>query len=186
MKISAPLKGVAAALFLAGAGTALAAGVHQHGLAHAAVVVEGATLSVSFRAPLMDVLGTEQPPGDAASRARYRDRLERLTAPLPAPAAQCRISAETRTTVDTLFPASASHHDHEHGHEHGDEHNHEHGHQDVEAEWVFQCDTPSALTSVTLPFLDTFSGLSTEVVTLLPAGQGALRLAPGDTRIPLE
>ncbi|MED5602440.1 MAG: DUF2796 domain-containing protein [Pseudomonadota bacterium] len=174
MKISAPLKGVAAALVLAGAGTALAAGVHQHGLAHAAVVVEGATLSVSFRAPLMDVLGTEQPPGDAASRARYRDRLERLTAPLPAPAAQCRISAETRTTVDTLFPTS--HHDQDHGHEH----------QDVEAEWVFQCDTPSALTSVTLPFLDTFSGLSTEVVTLLPAGQGALRLAPGDTRIPLE
>jgi hypothetical protein len=178
MKISAPLKGVAAALFLAGAGTAFAAGVHQHGLAHAAVVVEGATLSVSFRAPLMDVLGTEQPPGDAASRARYRDRLERLTAPLPAPAAQCRVSAETRTTVDTLFPTS--HHGHDQDHSHG------HGHQDVEAEWVFQCDTPSALTSVTLPFLDTFSGLTTEVVTLLPAGQGALRLAPGDTRIPLE
>ena len=182
MKISARLKGVAAALLLAGTGTAFAAGVHQHGLAHAAVVVEGATLRVSFRAPLMDVLGTEQPPGDAASRARYRDRLQRLTAPLPAPAAQCQVSAETRTTVDTLFPVSASHHGHEEGHEHS----HEHDHRDVEAEWVFQCDTPSKLTSVTLPFLDTFSGLTTEVVTLLPAGQGALRLAPGDTRIPLE
>jgi len=182
MKIYARLKGVAAALLVAGTGTAFAADVHQHGLAHAAVVVEGATLSVSFRAPLMDVLGTERPPGDAASRARYRDRLQRLSAPLPAPAAQCELSAETRTTVDTLFPASESHHGHEHGHEH----NHEHGHQDVEAEWVFQCDTPKELTSVTLRFLDTFSGLTTEVVTLLPAGQGALRLAPGDTRIPLE
>ena len=186
MKISVRLKGVAMALLVAGTGNAFAAGVHQHGLAHAAVVVEDTTLSVSFQAPLMDVLGTEQPPGDAASRARYRDRLQRLSAPLPAPAAQCRLSAQTRTTVDILFPTSASHHDHEHGDEHGDEHNHEHGHQDVEAEWVFQCDTPSELTSVTLPFLDTFSGLTTEVVTLLPAGQGALRLAPGDTRIPLE
>ncbi len=183
MKMSATCKGVIAALLVTAGTTAVAAEVHQHGLAQAAVVVEGETLTVSFRAPLMDIIGTEQPPGDAASRARYRDRLQRLTAPVPASRAQCVLSDEARTTVDALFPVSETHGDHDHEHH---DHDHDPGHQDVEAEWTFQCRAPSELDGVRLPFLDTFSGLTTEAVLLLPAGQSAVRLAPGDTRIPLE
>ncbi len=175
MRMPATHKGAAAALFMVST-TVLAADVHQHGLAQAAVVVEGETLTVSFRAPLMDIIGTERPPGDAASRARYRDRLRQVTAPVPASRAQCEPSDETRTTIDALFPVSGTHEDHDHGHRH----------HDVEAEWTFQCRTPAELDQVTLPFLETFSGLTTEVVLLLPAGQSAVRLAPGDTRIPLE
>lgn len=174
--MSAMYKGVITALLLSTGTLATAAPVHQHGLAQAAVVLEGTTLTVSFQAPLMDVLGTERPPADAASRTRYRDRLQQLTAPVPAPAATCQLSEAARTTVDVLFPVSEADHDHDHDHDH----------QDVEAQWVFQCDTPAALTGVTLPFLATFNSLTTEVVTLLPSGQGAVRLQPGDTRIPLE
>ena len=56
----------------------------------------------------------------------------------------------------------------------------------MEAEWTFQCQSPDKLSDVTLPFLAIFSGLATEVILLLPDGQSALRLAPGNTRIPLE
>ena len=65
-----------------------------------------------------------------------------------------------------------------------DDHHDEH--QDVEAEWHFVCLHPDALNMVSLPFLNTFSSLTTEVVLLLPSGQNALRLAPGNPRIPLE
>lgn len=185
MKRSIVLKGVAGLLVIASSIT-FAADVHQHGLAQAAVVVEGKTLTVSFRAPLMDILGTEQPPKDAASRARYRERLQQLTPPAPMPAAQCVLEEETRTGVDVLFPAEAQghdSHDHDHDHHHDD---HDHDHQDVEVEWTFLCQSPRALAAVHLPFLTTFSSLTTEVVLLLPEGQGAVRLAPGDTDISLE
>ncbi|WP_372635877.1 DUF2796 domain-containing protein [Alcanivorax jadensis] len=155
----------------------VAAEVHQHGLADAAVVVEGQSLTVSFRAPLMDILGTEQPPVDAAAQVRYEDRLKQVSEPEPSAPADCTLSHESRTGVAALFP-DAHQHDH-------DEDAHSH-HADVEAEWTFQCQSPDKLTDVTLPFLATFSGLTTEVILLLPDGQGALRLAPGDTRIPLE
>lgn len=173
MKKFVLLESLVGLLLLAG-NPAVAAEVHQHGLAEAAVVVEGQSLTVSFRAPLMDILGTEQPPVDAAARVRYEDRLKQVSEPQPSAQADCTLSHETRTGVAVLFPDSYQHdHDHEH-------------HADVEADWTFQCQSPDRLTDVTLPFLATFSGLTTEVILLLPAGQGALRLAPGDTRIPLE
>ena len=96
---------------------ALAAGVHQHGLPEAAVVVEGESLTVSFRAPLMDILGTEQPPADAAARVRYEDRLKQVSEPLPSEAAECRLNHATRSTVASLFP-DVDAHDHDHDHDH--------------------------------------------------------------------
>ena len=173
------LAGLGLGLLMLLGNPAAAAGVHQHGLADAAVVVEGHSLTVSFRAPLMDILGTEQPPVDAAARVRYADRLKQVSEPQLPAAAGCRLSHETRSGVAALFPESQQH-DHEHEH-----HEHDH-HADVEAEWTFQCQSPDKLTTVSLPFLAIFSSLTTEVVLLLPDGQGALRLTPGDTRIPLE
>ncbi len=173
------LAGLGFGLLMLLSNLANAAGVHQHGLADAAVVVEGQSLTVSFRAPLMDILGTEQPPADAAARVRYADRLKQVSEPLPSPVAGCRLSHETRSGVEALFPESQQH-DPDHAH-----HEHSH-HADVEAEWTFQCQSPDKLSDVTLPFLAIFSGLATEVILLLPDGQSAMRLAPGNTRIPLE
>ena len=170
-----------ACLLLSFSLSASAAGVHQHGLAEAAVVVEGEQVTIRFRAPLMDILGTEQPPADAPARARYGKRLAQVTAPQPAPAAQCEPVSASISSVDALFPEPQAH-DAQNHHDH-DGHNH---HEDVDNEWVFSCAFPEKLNAVELPFLDTFSSLSTEVVLLLPAGQSALRLAPGETRIPLE
>ena len=51
------LAGLGFGLLMLLSNLANAAGVHQHGLADAAVVVEGQSLTVSFRAPLMDILG---------------------------------------------------------------------------------------------------------------------------------
>ena len=164
--------------------TASAAQVHQHGLAEAAVVLEGNTLTVSFRAPLMDILGTEQAPADAATRSRYADRLAQITPPAPSASANCELRDATVSTVETLFPAARL--EEEHGHDHGDAHTGHAHHADVDNEWTFLCQFPQKLQAVSLPFLETFSGLTTEVILLLPAGQGAQRLAPGETRIPLE
>lgn len=170
---------------------ATAATVHQHGLAEAAVVVDGEQLTISFRAPLMDILGTEQPPADTPARARYQTRLAQITAPQPSPAAQCEPVRAATSSVDRLFPEQEGHHSHDH-HDHGnddqqDAHHEGHSHhQDVENEWTFSCASVEQLKAVVLPFLDSFPSLTTEVVLLLPAGQNALRLAPGETRISLE
>ncbi|PHR66324.1 MULTISPECIES: DUF2796 domain-containing protein [unclassified Alcanivorax] len=170
-----------ACLLLSFSLSATAAEVHQHGLAEAAVVVEGEQVTIRFRAPLMDILGTEQPPADAPARARYGKRLAQVAAPQPSPAAQCEPVSASISSVDTLFPEQQAHDSHDH-HDH-DAHSH---HQDVENEWLFSCAFPEKLNAVELPFLGIFSSLTTEVVLLLPAGQNALRLAPDETRIPLE
>ncbi len=162
-----------------------AAGVHQHGLAEAAVVVEGEQVTIRFRAPLMDILGTEQPPADAPARARYGKRLAQVAAPQPSPAAQCEPVSASISSVDSLFPEQQAHDSHDH-HDHDHDHDAHSHHEDVDNEWLFSCAFPEKLNAVDLPFLDTFSSLTTEVVLLLPAAQSALRLAPGETRIPLE
>lgn len=194
-----PLSGLTS-LLLAISLSASAAGVHQHGLADAAVVLEEKSLTVTFSAPLMDILGTTRPPGDAAARVRYAQRLAQITTPTTTSAADCKVVSARQTTVEQLFPEDHSHrqeHDHENEHQHqkspehdgheGDhEADHEEVHQDVQAEWRFVCQHPDALNVVTLPFLNTFSSLTTEVVLLLPSGQNALRLAAGNPRIPLE
>jgi len=170
-----------ACLLLSFSLSATGADVHQHGLAEAAVVVEGEQLTIHFRAPLMDILGTERPPADAPARARYGKRLAQVTAPQPSPAAQCEPVSASISSVDTLFPEQQAHDAQDH-HDH-DGHSH---HEDVDNQWLFSCAFPEKLNAVELPFLDTFSSLTTEVVLLLPAGQSALRLAPGKTRISLE
>lgn len=155
-----------------------AAGVHQHGLAEAAVVLEGKTLTVRFQAPLMDIIGTEQPPADAAERVRYAKALARVTQPEPSMSAHCELEQSTRHDVDALFShGKAQGHD---GHDHHSEH------ADVENEWAFVCQNPDKIKDVTLPFLATFPSLSTDVILLLPTGQSSLRLAPGENRIRLE
>lgn len=165
---------------------ATAAMVHQHGLAEAAVVVDGEQLTVSFRAPLMDILGTEQPPADTPARIRYEARLAQITAPQPSPAAQCEPVRAATSSVDRLFPEQEGHHSHDHHYQQDAHHEGHSHHQDVENEWTFSCASVEQLKAVVLPFLDTFPSLTTEVVLLLPAGQNALRLAPGETRIWLE
>lgn len=175
------LEWVLAPLLVVLAGHAGAAEIHQHGMAKAAVVIDAGEVTVSFRAPLMDILGTEAAPVDAPARKRYADRLNRITAPELSPAAQCERVKATLSTVDTLFPLAQPVDDHDHDHEHDQA-----SHQDVDNEWVFSCAAPEKLARVSLPFLKIFSGLTTEVILLLPTGQSALRLAPGETRIPLE
>lgn len=185
-----PFSGLAALLLVASL-SASAAGVHQHGLAQAAVVLEEQNLTVTFRAPLMDILGTTQPPGDAAARVRYAQRLAQITPPVPASRADCKVVSALQTTVEQLFPEGHNHrhdpaHENHEAHEHDEHDDHHDEHQDVEAEWSFICQQPDALNVISLPFLNTFSSLTTEVVLLLPSGQNALRLAPGNPRIPLE
>ena len=68
-------------------GLAQAAPVHQHGRAEAAVVVDDATLTLSFRAPLMDILGVERAPESEAERHHFQEQLDRVVAPRPSEAA---------------------------------------------------------------------------------------------------
>ncbi|MFP1683452.1 DUF2796 domain-containing protein, partial [Alloalcanivorax sp. C16-1] len=60
------------------------------------------------------------------------------------------------------------------------------GHQDLEASWTYQCAHMDRLDAVTWAFLADFPALTTEVILLRPQGQGARRLAPGQTRLTLD
>ncbi|MAY10563.1 MAG: hypothetical protein CL543_03585 [Alcanivorax sp.] len=167
-------------------GLAQAAPVHQHGRAEAAVVVDDATLTLSFRAPLMDILGVERAPESEAERHHFQEQLDRVVAPRPSEAAGCTLQEEKVTDLAALFPEGDGHHhadDHDHDHDH--DHHHAH-HQDLEATWTYQCDHIAELDAVTWPFLSDFPSLTTEVILLLPGGQGVQTLNPGDTRLPLE
>ena len=178
-----------AALLLPLSVAGFAADVHQHGHAEAAVVLEGDQLTVSFRAPLMDIFGSEQPPADASARLRYSKRLAQVIEPHPSAAALCELINVSSRSVADLFPESKAHDrdDHDHDHDHDDDsHEAVNHHQDIVHEWTFACEAPQQLQAVDLPFLSTFSSLTTDVVLLLPAVQSASRLAPGQTRILVE
>ncbi|MFP1678495.1 DUF2796 domain-containing protein [Alloalcanivorax sp. C16-2] len=178
------VRGTIALLFATG--LAQAAPVHQHGRAEAAVAVDEATLTLTFRAPLMDILGVERAPESEAERRHFQERLDLVVAPRPAETAGCALQASKVPDVAALFPEGHDHnHDHDHDHDHEHEHHHAH-HQDLEATWTYQCDRIAELDAVTWPFLADFPSLTTEVILLLPSGQGARTLSPGDTRLPLE
>ena len=93
---------LAVALCLAGA--ARAHGDHTHGHGKAAVVVDGAALTVTLDVPLESYLGYDYRPRNKAQQKTWADFRARLTEPLRfvEPAAEAQCSAAQAATVPNL------------------------------------------------------------------------------------
>lgn len=143
----------------------IAAPAHVHGGAKMAIVVDGNKLTISIEMPLDSVLGFERPAHSDSEKKAYTSMLAQLQNPaelfLPTAAADCRVES---VAAGDPFPGGKAKAD---------------GHADVDADYIFRCAKPTALSGVETTLFKKFSRLrQIEVERATPSGQGKIRLSP--------
>lgn len=145
---------------------------HVHGEGRLDAIFDKETLTLALTLPLDAAVGFERPPRNDKEKAaldQAAKTLEDKTLWRPTPAAQCNLEA---AKVSVPFIGGQDRHD-SHAHE-GEQH-----HADIEAEYVFRCANPAALTSVATTLFTSMKRLyRLEAQKSGPAGQGAQRLTP--------
>jgi hypothetical protein len=144
---------------------AFAAPAHVHGVGALNIVVEGAQITVSLESPLDALIGFERPPRNAKEKEAFAEMGKMLNdaAALFVPAAEARCTVKS-VTVHLPFSEGKA----------GNE-----GHADVDADYVFTCAQPAALTGLETTLFKRFSRLyRLEVRRVGPKGQGAGQMTP--------
>jgi len=165
---------------------ALAADVHQHGVAQLDLVLEPPMLAVSVRSPLANLLGFEHRPASAQEQSEWmqlkqdlQEADKQLTLP---PTADCNLS---QVTLHQPFPdhSQESGHPNDHGHDHAHE---ETTHTDLMVEYHYMCASPEQLTQLELPLMQRFPAIERlEVQLITPSGQHMRTLTQGEQVLPL-
>jgi Protein of unknown function (DUF2796) len=137
--------------------TAFAAGghAHSHGKAELDVALDGNTLTLALEAPLESLVGFERAPKNANEQDRVKKAAEKLRAAdklfaLNADAG-CKLQSVklVSAVIDPALlgeaPVAKA------------EGAKEEGHADLDGEFVYRCDKPAALKSVTVNLFDAFS-----------------------------
>ncbi len=160
---------------------------HVHGKAKLDVAVDGQILSVHLDSPLESLLGFEHTPNNAAQVQQAREMVAKLRNgsalfALPA-AAACQleqVSIETDALAPSLLDGGtqpppppptgakkeASKHD------------------DLDADYIFRCAHPSALTGMEIQLFQYFPRLhQLKIQVAGPHGQNAATLSPAKTRL---
>lgn len=117
-------------------------GAHVHGEGTLGIAVEGATLTIEFLAPAVNVVGFEHEPRSAADKqatAQADNLLQsaRDTIGLPV-AAACKLVKASVTRPEWTAEGEDDHDDEEHGEEH----------VNYSARWEYRCANPQALSFV--------------------------------------
>ncbi|MDR1976780.1 MAG: DUF2796 domain-containing protein [Campylobacteraceae bacterium] len=173
-------------------GTALlGAPAHEHGVANLNIALEGQELEIELETPLANILSYEHAPQNAVQEReasyvvvilRAADRIFGFPSK-----AECKlqsVSLESEAIGEKILGAKArsDHDDHDHEkHADHDEHaDHEHeGHADLDAEFVFNCKNPKALTTIEVNLFKVFPNLKKiEAKVATEKGQGATELTP--------
>lgn len=146
-----------------------AGGAHEHGVAHLSLVQDGRTVTLGFESPLDSLVGFEHAPRtDTQKQALQQARvaLENAAAVVTLPAAaECVLGS---VTVELPFgeAAHAGHGDHD-------------THADADAEYVFECAQPAALSPMTVGLFKAFPRLQRiDAEAATAAGQGKAVLRP--------
>lgn len=149
-------------------------GAHEHGVAHLSLVQEGRTVTLGFESPLDSLVGFEHAPRtDEQKQALQQTRaaLENAAAVVTlSAAAGCVVGA---VTVDLPFGEHAPA-------EHAE-------HADADAEYVFDCARPAALSQVTVGLFKAFPQLQridAEAATAAGQGKAVLRPAQATWSLP--
>jgi hypothetical protein len=142
------------------------AGKHEHGSSSVGIAVDGNDMAIDLDGPAANLIGFEHKPSTPEQNAVLARALDVLRVGdalfLTPPEANCRMVSAGVSPPE--FGAD--------------------GHSDLEASWEFRCGKPSALQWVDVQLLAKFPGiakLATSIVT--PAGQKAVVLTPGTTRV---
>ena len=185
---------------------------HVHGVIELGVVVDDATVAVSLRAPLSDVIGFEHAPKSDAQR----EVLEQAAAMLsrademfgPTASAGCEVSNSSVEGPEfiekhvTTHQAAANDHDDHHGHDDHDEHdNHDdhdsgshedehHGHDDehseISANYEWTCSEADNLRALDLRFIEGFANVENIEIQIITSAGARVLDAGADTKtIPL-
>lgn len=176
---------------------------HVHGVIDLGVVLEGDSLAVSLHAPLSDVVGFERAAENDEEAAKLREAAALLGDAdrmfgLP-DAAGCTLQDLNLEGPDYLLPdrhgdeheAEHAHgddhheghddHDGEHSDDHSDEHSGGHSHGDLDAQYVWQCTSPSEIGALATRFVTGFANVETIKIQLItPAG---VRVLEGDSQL---
>jgi hypothetical protein len=143
----------------------VASSAHVHGVAALNIVVDGAQLTVSLESPLDALVGFERPPRNAREREVFADMGKVLNdaAALFVPAAEAKCSVKSVTVKLPFAEVKADKAEH----------------ADVDADYVFTCAQPAALTGLETTLFKRFSRLyRLEVRRVGPKGQGAGQMTP--------
>ena len=183
---------------------------HVHGVIDLGVVLEGDSLAVSLHAPLSDVVGFERAAENDDEAARLREAAALLADAdrmfgLP-DGAGCTLQDLNLVGPDYLLPDqhgdeheaehahgddhheghddhddSGADHDGDHSDEHADEHSEGHSHGDLDAQYVWQCTSPSEISALATRFVTGFANVETIKIQLItPAG---VRVLEGDSQL---
>ncbi len=143
--------------------------VHTHGLGTLQIVLDDATLAVSFTAPAHDLVGFEHSPRNAAEEKALDEALSRLRRPdaviATPPPARC-------TSIDVQrMDGGTAHAEHE----------------DLVFDYRYRCAAPDALDALTVTAFAGFPALSRLRVQLLGAdGAREFELGADESRLPLR
>ena len=136
---------------------------HAHGQAAAEVSLQGKVLKVEIRGAMDNFLSFEHAPKTDAQRAQLRALQDQLkdAAWLVVPAAQAQCKVTALKAQSALFDLSKP----------------VKGHADLDVDLAFECDQPSALTSIRFTSLDKGRRMKKLMVEYVgPAGQKAVTL----------
>lgn len=132
---------------------------HEHGRVQLDAALEGATLSLTLRAPLESLLGFEHAPRTDAQKQAAARLVERLrsdaTLVRPDPAAGCEPGGAPQLRSGALGLGGAQ--------EAGD------GHDDLEADYVFRCRAPDRLGHIELGLVQAYAGVKRVEVQIVGA-----------------
>ena len=148
---------------------------HAHGVAQLNIAIEDQRLHIELSSPAMNLVGFEHTPRNEKEKQHVQQAVAILKQAAPlfelTPAAQCK---PVSVDVDSSLIAG----------EHGNHDGYATTHADFRAEYVFECQQVSVLTSMTVGLFKKFPATHDINVRLLTEkGQTAMELNAKSTRI---
>ena len=180
---------------------------HVHGVSTLEIAVDGTMVEMNLTSPGMDIVGFEYEATSAEDYAAIGAAVGQLSRPteiLSVPdAAGCALT-EVLSHIHT-GDDDHGHDDHAEGEDHAEDGDHDdhaeeadaqadagedeggESHTEFHARYVWHCDAPDALTSVTLTFFDVYPNAEEiEAQYVTGTGQGSAELTPASAELTFE
>jgi hypothetical protein len=162
-------------------------GAHEHGVGQLNIAVDGEQVAMEFHAPGADIVGFEYVASSNADRSAIADGVAALARPLDlfvlSAEAGCNVvRAAAELEADETHDHGHDAHDHDtHNHDEHDHDEHAHdahadedSHAEFHAEYLLECASPDALSTVEFAYFDRFEN-AREVDVQILSDAGAIR-----------
>lgn len=152
-------------------------GAHEHGVGQLNIAVDGGQVAIEFHAPGADIVGFEYVASSDADRAAIADGVAALARPLDL----FVLSAAAGCNVVRAVAELEAHEGHDYGHDAHDHDKHADdahadgdSHAEFHAEYLLDCASPEALSTVEFAYFDQFEN-AREVDVQILSDAGAIR-----------